>query len=1193
MSDIPNLDNHCLSIDQLLTIKMQQNESIEAFTDRFQRIRCAAKWQDDIRTAALFKRDLPIALYKKVSRSLLNLPLNIQGSVCKVFAKARTVISSNICNDEAMAAGITKRNIINQSSASPISFMSGAEKSIHNPKNASGPNKQDQPQFKPRSKYLVHGNSNHTTEQCKVLKRIATANTATTATIAMKATPPTSSTKKKCYKCSANVPWSPDHATTCSRDKVKRFNGPTKAFRSARFSSLHNRSKLSPAAVNLNDQEHSHGSMDIDISSLPTNYDYSGASFSSIDIAFANKNNININNNVSGSIIFATNDNKSKCFSTTSKGLSLIYSDNDDALIHTSHIFEVPPLSFDTDAVIEKNKTAYRSPYRIPLKLMPVMQECVDIWLKDEVIEHAPPSSEWNPPLTLAPKMDSQGNLTDYRPCLDPRLLNSILVSNDKQPIPKIDEIFDQLQYSTIFTTLDLRQAFHRFQIYKPDRVKATFTFQEHIIHVQNVIKKLTNVNLILNVDKCHFAQTSVYLLGFCVDAKGSRLDPRKVTNALSWEKPSTGKDIQRFLGLVNYFRKYLPNLSEVTAPLNKLRFEGKLTCKVWGKKQDDAFTKTKQLLASAPVLYHLDLNEPFYVAMDASNYYIGAVLYQIIDKQICHLDLMARALSTSEKNYSTTKRELLAIVFALKKFHPFLWGNPFTLYTDHKALTYIHTQPVANSMMIQWLDTILDYDFKIIHRPGIQNVLPDMLSHLFETERTLVGDKNQHRIWITSHIVNSKNTNMATGMMMPDDLVTPAPEERQELLLKTHLEGHRGSQAMVTTLHSEGIHWTNLKQDALDCVNSCPDCQKFNIAKHGYHPLSSIYADAPWDHICIDTAGPMTTSVQGSNYILVVVDVFTRFCVLKAIPDKPSHTIALVLRSILSLFGRPKIIQSDNGTKYVNEIICKFTEVSDIDHRLIAAYHPRSNGIAERWVGKTTNIIYKRLQGKNDDWDLYLDSTQKALNNTPTALHGTRPFSLMFARRLNQFKDYSDVSIPTNYNETRKQLNGHITKFNNTVLPAIREKIKTFQAAAENKFNKSHRIIKEIPSGSQVMIKNINRTTKTDPLYIGNYTIVRKNQGGSYILVDEERSEVYDVEAVIDHKGIPGNWLYLVRWKGYDAKDDTWEPEKYFHNNRPILKYWNRRNGQRNVEPNSNEKRPRENHDNSSKKLTVTFIRK
>ncbi|KAG0783823.1 hypothetical protein G6F22_008536 [Rhizopus arrhizus] len=358
------------NIDQLLTIKMQQNESIEAFTDRFQRIRRAAKWQDDIRTAALFKRALPIALYKEVSSSLLNLPLNMQDSVCKVYAKARTVISSNICNGEAMAAGITKRNIINQSSASPISFRS---------------KKQGQPQLKPRSKCLVHGNGNHTTEQCKVLKRIATANTATTA---IKVAPPTSITKKNCYKRSANALWSPDHATTCSRDKVKRFNGPTKAFRSAGFSGLHNRSKPSPAAVNLNDQEHSHGSMDIDISSLPTHDDCkkktskqnevktnhslyvpiaienidtfalvdSGASFSSIDIAFANKNNININNDVSGSIIFATNDNKSKRLGTTSKALSLLYDDNDEAFIHTSRTFEVLPLSFDTVGVDVNNQ---------------------------------------------------------------------------------------------------------------------------------------------------------------------------------------------------------------------------------------------------------------------------------------------------------------------------------------------------------------------------------------------------------------------------------------------------------------------------------------------------------------------------------------------------------------------------------------------------------------------------------------------------------------------------------------------------------------------------------------------------------------------------------------------------------------------------------------------------------------------
>ncbi|KAG1167100.1 hypothetical protein G6F36_012687 [Rhizopus arrhizus] len=226
------------------------------------------------------------------------------------------------------------------------------------------------------------------------------------------------------------------------------------------------------------------------------------------------------------------------------------------------------------------------------------------------------------------------------------------------------------------------------------------------------------------------------------------------------------------------------------------------------------------------------------------------------------------------------------------------------------------------------------------------------------------------------------------------------------------------------------------------------------------YKEVSRSLLNLPLNIMLVVQASKAKLNSIPDPNVVMVVDVFTRFCVLKAMPDKSSHTIALALRSILSLFGSPKIIQSDNGTEYVNEIIRKFTEVSGVDHRLI---------------------------------------------------------------------------------------------------------------------------------------------TKTDPFYIGNYTIVRKNQGGSYILVDgtgvllprnippshikvisEEQSEIYNVEAVVDHKGTPGSWLYLVSWKGYDAKDDTWEPEKHFHDNRPILKYWNRRNGQHNVEPNSSKKRPSENHDNS-----------
>ncbi|SAL96444.1 hypothetical protein, partial, partial [Absidia glauca] len=212
-------------------------------------------------------------------------------------------------------------------------------------------------------------------------------------------------------------------------------------------------------------------------------------------------------------------------------------------------------------------------------------------------------NNEWNSPLTLAPKKNADGTKSKKRPCLDPRHINSLL-PDDKYPLPLIKDIFAQLKDARVFSTLDLKNAFHRFKIAKEDRHKTTFThrgiqfmfkgcpfglkplsskFQrvtallledmpfatsfiddivvfsntmdDHAIHVKQVINKLTSVNLILNPDKCHFAQRSVYLLGFCVSEKGLTLDTRKVTNVQDWPVPQTGNDIEKFLGIINYFR--------------------------------------------------------------------------------------------------------------------------------------------------------------------------------------------------------------------------------------------------------------------------------------------------------------------------------------------------------------------------------------------------------------------------------------------------------------------------------------------------------------------------------------------------------------------------------------------------------------------------------------------------------------
>jgi hypothetical protein len=428
------------------------------------------------------------------------------------------------------------------------------------------------------------------------------------------------------------------------------------------------------------------------------------------------------------------------------------------------------------------------------------------------------------------------------------------------------------------------------------DIVVFSKTLHEHSMHVQAVMDKLTSVNLILNPNKCHFAQKAVYLLGFCVSIRGLSLDPRKVTNVQQWPQPQTGKDIERFLGVINYFRDHIPKIATLTAPLDKLRKVNKLD-KHWTPVCQLSFEKLKHVLTCTTVLKHPVENLPFNVATDASNTGIGAVLFQLVNKKVQHIGFFARSLSQPERNYSTTKRELLAIVFALNKFHKYLWGNHFTLFTDHRALTYIHTQKIANPMMINWLDTILQYSFTVTHIPGMTNVLPDALSRLFPLEKELAGGEDKHRRinykeQKMNQLMNQQRQRMAhlsneneeeateENYLVPEDdernqiirmyhrtaavyseSHLSQPEEqhkesvedtvkRQELLARQHAFGHFGAEAMEKAIHADGMHWPNLRQDAIDMVKKCNQCMQYNVVRKGYNPLGSVTAKLPGDHL-------------------------------------------------------------------------------------------------------------------------------------------------------------------------------------------------------------------------------------------------------------------------------------------------------------------------------------------------------
>ena len=270
--------------------------------------------------------------------------------------------------------------------------------------------------------------------------------------------------------------------------------------------------------------------------------------------------------------------------------------------------------------------------------------------------------------------------------------------------------------------------------IYIDDIAVHSATWEEHAQHLITIINRLTDANLRMNIDKCHFGRTEIELLGFQKSRLGVRISDGKIHQIARCPSPKTGAALAHWLGWMNFLRDHIPIYSHISACLTPLQKIPRLST-VWLPIHQLAWETLRALITNSTILSAPNFNMPFLVATDASLVGIGAMLVQIPDpdkpKVRHYIAFAARTLSASERKYSATRRELLAIVFSLKKFHPYLYGIQFTMYTDHNSLIYIHTQKDLNAMMSDWLETILSYDFTVIHLPGILNFLPDAMSRM------------------------------------------------------------------------------------------------------------------------------------------------------------------------------------------------------------------------------------------------------------------------------------------------------------------------------------------------------------------------------------------------------------------------------------------------------------------------------
>lgn len=386
-----------------------------------------------------------------------------------------------------------------------------------------------------------------------------------------------------------------------------------------------------------------------------------------------------------------------------------------------------------------------------------------------------PSNSQWTSPVVVVEKKNGKKRL-----CVDYRKLNRV-TKKDCYPLPRIDDMLETLQGSQWFSSLDLASGFWQVELDPKDREKTTFitrfgtyeftvmpfglcnapatfqrlmdtvlrdilwhfvvvyiddinvgskTFDEHLLHLEQVFIRLEQAGLKLSPEKCFFFKEELPFLGHVVSRKGIQTDPEKLRVIKEFPIPKDLTQLRGFIALASYYRKFVKNFSSIAEPLNRLL--KKNTAYIWGKDQNNAFEKLKNCLITPPILAYPNFEKPFLLYTDASTFALGAILAQKNDDKKEHVIAYAsRTLNKHERNYGVTELECLAVVWAVKHFHHYLHGQRFTVITDHMALKYLLNLTNPTGRLGRWLMFLNSYNLEIINRPGKQHSNVDTLSRI------------------------------------------------------------------------------------------------------------------------------------------------------------------------------------------------------------------------------------------------------------------------------------------------------------------------------------------------------------------------------------------------------------------------------------------------------------------------------
>ena len=741
------------------------------------------------------------------------------------------------------------------------------------------------------------------------------------------------------------------------------------------------------------------------------------------------------------------------------------------------------------------------------------------------------------PVLFVAKKEGSLRMVVDYR------ALNSITIK-DNYPLPRTDELFDQLQGARIFTKLDLRSGYHQIRVKPEDVPKTAFstryglyeftvlpfgltsapaTFmrlmndvfrdlldicvivylddiliylkneEEHNKHVKSVLERLREHKLYAKKQKCEFGVKRLEFLGHYIDEQGLHTDPQKVQAVVDWPPLRNTKDIQCFLGLANYYHRFIKNYSSIVHPLTRLL--RKDTVWRWSSQEQQAFETLKQKLVSAPVLALPDPDKKFYVHTDASSTVsIGGILSQEQDDGKLHpVAYTSKSMTPAELNYSVYEQEMLALKHCLGKWRHHLDMKRFTVFTDNRALSSLKTNTNLNKRQIHWLELFMNFTYDVHYIPRDKNHGADALSKRPpnipshpEASKELQTIHRLHKLGSIEEQVKDKYDKDeftkdlwdklscgidVTNYILKDQLIYKCQEgkehhqlviPRMPSILRSILHdmhdmpsaGHRGIDATIERIERQ-YYWSNIAKSVRQYIGSCDSCQRnkgSNKKPAGLiQPLEP--AQERWESISTDFITQLPLTKNGYDAIMVIVDRFS-----KRAHFAPCHTndsavdvAHIFLREVYRQHGLPKEVISDRDPKFTSRFWTALFNQLQIKKKMSTSYHPQSDGQTERINRILEDLLRHYVAYDQRDWDTWLPIVEHTYNNTHQASIKMTPYYCDLGRH---------VLTPTllentiSRNETADHLASRLRNIRTTVI----ENIKAAAARQEQYANASRR---------------------------------------------------------------------------------------------------------------------------------------